>query len=195
MLADILKVWQACSVWMLMCGNGCLHVPNSHPIVHAQHSQPWCILCTANPTEEDVSVYPVARLRPREKRPAVGPIAVGKVFRRIFCKVIMKIIQRNVYTTAPLHVRVGVPSTCDAAVHSVDCLFCHRYPSIHRLLLVDASNAFNALNRLTSLHKVVLRVCPAVAQVFLNPYSQPTGLFVTGGGEDFSQDGTCLGVI
>ena len=36
-------------------------------------------------------------------------------------------------------------------------------------------------------------LCPALAQVFSNTYSQPACLFISGGGEILSQEGTCQG--
>ena len=50
---------------------------------------------------------------------------------------------------------------------------------IYNLLLVDASNAFNALNRLVALHKI-RRLCPPFATVLINTYRAPTELFVDG---------------
>ena len=96
-------------------------------------------------TGEDLSVFTAARLIPLDKNPGVRPIAVGEVLRRIICKSIVKVIEQDVLTsTAPLQVCVGLASACEAAVHAKDTLF--RRPSIQGILLVDASNAFNALN-------------------------------------------------
>ena len=64
--------------------------------------------------------------------------------------------------------------------------------SVEGILLVDASNAFNALNRTAALDNVP-RVCPAVARIFLNIYTKPIRLFVSGGGEITSREGTCQG--
>ena len=102
-------------------------------------------LCITDMTGEDLSVFTAARLIPLDKNPGVRPIAVGEVFRRIICKYIMKVIEQDAFTsTAPLQVCVGMPSACEAAVHVMDTLF--RRPFIQSILLVDASNAFNALN-------------------------------------------------
>ena len=80
------------------------------------------------------------------KKPGVRRIAVGEVFWRIICKAIMKVIERDVLcATAPFQTCVGVPSACEAAVYSMNRLF--RQLSVQGILLVDVSNAFNALNR------------------------------------------------
>ena len=65
-------------------------------------------------------------------------------------------------------------------------------PSVQGILLVDASNAFNALNRSAAMHNIP-RLCPSLANVFRNTYSRPIRLFVTGGGEISSEEGTCQG--
>ncbi len=148
-------------------------------------------LCTADLTGEDLSAFTASRLIPLNKNPGVRPIAVGEVFRRLICKAVMKVIEEDVLlATAPYQVCVGVPSACEAAVHTMDRLF--RNPSIEGILLVDASNAFNALNRSAALHNIP-RLCPALAQVFTNTYNDPIRLFVSGGGEISSEEGTCQG--
>ena len=98
-----------------------------------------CILsCTEDLSNEDLSAFTAARLIPIDKKPGVRPIAVGEVFRRIICKSIMKVIEQDVLrATAPFQVSAGVPSACEAAVHSMDRLF--RQPSVQGILLIDAS--------------------------------------------------------
>ena len=149
------------------------------------------VLCTSDVTDVDLSAFTAARLLPLDKKPGVRPIAVGEVFRRIICKAVMRVTQHDVLScTAPFQLCVGVPSACEAAVHAMDCLF--RLPSVQGVLLIDASNAFNALNRTAALHNIP-RVCPALSSVFTNTYSKPIRLFVTGGGEISSEEGTCQG--
>ena len=46
-------------------------------------------------------------------------------------------------------------------------------------LFVDASNAFNSLNRATTLLNVS-SVCPALAPILINTYKEPVSLFVNG---------------
>ena len=147
-------------------------------------------LCMEDLTQDDLSAFTAARLIPLDKNPGVRPIAVGEVFRRIICKAIMGVIELDVLrSTAPYQICVGVPSACEAAVHSMDKLF--RQESVQGILLVDASNAFNSLNRAAALHNIP-RVCPSMAQVFANTYTKPVRLFVDGD-EILSEEGTCQG--
>ena len=55
-------------------------------------------------------------------------------------------------------------------------------------LLVDASNAFNCLNRLVALHNI-RRLCPTTANALVSVYRKPTELYID---EDIllSQEGT-----
>ena len=57
------------------------------------------------------------------------------------------------------------------------------------ILLVDAKNAFNSLNREAALHNVQY-LCPALATSLFNCYQRPSRLFVSGGGELQSEEGT-----
>ena len=60
------------------------------------------------------------------------------------------------------------------------------------LLLIDATNTFNALNRKAFLHNVSV-VCPAIATYVINCYAVPSRLFVVGGHEITSNEGTTQG--
>ena len=58
-------------------------------------------------------------------------------------------------------------------------------------LLVDASNAFNMLNRAVALHNIRF-VCPSLSKILINEYRVPTQLFVDGESL-LSQEGTTQG--
>ena len=60
------------------------------------------------------------------------------------------------------------------------------------VLLINASNAFNALNRSAALHNIKV-LCPIVAAYAVNTYRQPARLFVIGGQELRSVEGTTQG--
>ena len=56
-------------------------------------------------------------------------------------------------------------------------------------LLVDASNAFNSINRKAALHNIAI-LCPSLSTVLHNVYGAAARLFVTGEGEIPSTEGT-----
>ena len=60
------------------------------------------------------------------------------------------------------------------------------------VLLIDASNAFNALSRTAALHNIRM-LCPIIAAYIINTYRQPVRLFITCGKEIASAEGTTQG--
>ena len=60
------------------------------------------------------------------------------------------------------------------------------------VLLIDAFNAFNELNRAAALHNIRV-LCPVIAIYTINTYRQPAQLFVNGGKEIVSAEGTTQG--
>ena len=65
----------------------------------------------------------------------------------------------------------------EAAVHAVRTAF--KQDGCERVLLVDASNAFNSLNRQTAMLNIQ-QLCPPLANIIINCYRSPTDLFVDG---------------
>ena len=148
-------------------------------------------LCTEELDAADLSPFTAARLIPLDKCPGVRPIAVGETFRRIVGRAVMRVIESDVLNaTAPYQLCIGVPSACEAGVHAMRNLFAQE--NVQGILFVDASNAFNSLNRAAALHNVPF-VCPALGRVFHNTYAKPIRLFVAGGSEILSTEGTCQG--
>jgi hypothetical protein len=60
------------------------------------------------------------------------------------------------------------------------------------ILLIDADNAFNSLNRSAALWNIRF-VCPKVATLAISCYRTPSRLFVVGGAEIASREGTTQG--
>ena len=75
---------------------------------------------------------------------------------------------------------------CEAAVHSVRERFLEN--GTEAALLVDASYAFNSLNRMSALHNV-RHLCPSIATILINTYRAHSELFIDGDAI-FSQEGT-----
>ena len=89
-----------------------------------------------------------------------------------------------------LQLCAGQKSGCEAAVHSMANIF--NDEDTDAVLLVDATNAFNLLNRRVMLNNIRL-ICPLVATFVINCYNQPARLFVTGGLEITSNERTTQG--
>ncbi len=93
-------------------------------------------------------------------------------------KAILTITRQDVQeTTGSVQLCAGQISGIEAVVHAATTLF--QQDDTEAILLVDASNAFNALNRLVALHNI-RRLCPPLATVLINTYRVPTELFVDG---------------
>ncbi|KAG1679220.1 putative phosphoenolpyruvate synthase [Nymphon striatum] len=67
-----------------------------------------------------------------------------------------------------------------------------RSAKIIQSILVDASNAFNSMNRAAALHNIRI-TCPSISTNLINTYRHPTRLFISGGGEILSKEGTTRG--
>lgn len=81
-------------------------------------------------------------------------------------------------------------SGCEVAVHASVDLFAEE--ENHGLLQIDASNAFNSINRAVTPHNVNI-LCPEFATYIQNCYQSPARLFVSGGIEIRSNEGTTQG--
>ena len=132
------------------------------------------------------------RLIPLDKgEAAVRPIGIGEVIRRIIGKCVINVTKREVMdASGSLQVCVGQKSGSEAAIYAMRKIF--EADEMDAALLIDASNAFNSLNRAAALHNVrVLR--PAIAIYVINTYRAPARLFVIGGKELKSSEGTMQG--
>ena len=111
-------------------------------------------LCVSDITNcSSTEPYLACRLIPLYKNPGTRPIGIGEVLRQIVGKAVIFIIKPEILQTAgSLQLCAGLPSECEAAVHALSDI----YPrdSTYAILLADASNAFNALNRKALLHSI-----------------------------------------
>ena len=83
----------------------------------------------------------------------------------------------------------GQISGIEAAIHAARSAF--ELEKNEAILLVDATNAFNALNRQVALHNI-RRLCPPIATILINSYRSPSNLLVDGD-VILSQEGTTQG--
>ena len=60
------------------------------------------------------------------------------------------------------------------------------------VLSIEAENAFNSINRKVMLHNLKF-ICPIIAIYIINCYSTPSSLFIVGGREILSSEGTTQG--
>ena len=85
----------------------------------------------------------------------------------------------------------GLQGGAEAAIHSMKIIFEHE--DTEAVILVDASNAFNSLNRQAALHNIQI-LCPKFSTVLINnTYRIPGRMIVLGSKDILSTEGTTQG--
>ena len=131
------------------------------------------------------------RLIPLDKNPGLRPIGIGETLRRIIGKAVMTIMKEDVLTgVGNLQLCGGHAGGCEVGVHALVDLF--NDDDTEGVIQVDASNAFNSINRNILLHNTKI-ICPQFATYIYNSYCTPARLFITGGAEILSREGTTQG--
>ena len=121
----------------------------------------------------------------------IRPIGVGEVLRRIVGKAISWSLKEEIQIAGgPLQVSTGLQGGAEAAIHAMKTIY--EEDSSDGIILVDAANAFNQLNRYVALHNIQY-LCPPISTVLINIYRLPARLFIVGGGEISSEEGTTQG--
>ena len=135
--------------------------------------------------------YVACRLIPLKKNPGVRPLGVGEVLRRIIGKAIGWTLYDDILNAAgPLQASAGLKGRAEAAINAMKEIY--QEGSIEGIILVDTSNAFNCMNRQAALRNIQY-ICPPLATVLINTYRNPLRLFITGGDEILSKEGTTQG--
>ena len=135
--------------------------------------------------------YITSRLIPLHKNPGIRPIGIGESLRRLIGKTITKHFNSDIKEAAgPLLTCTGHGAGAEAAIHAMKDIFSSE--ETDGVLLIDASNAFNRLNRTSALHNIQL-LCPTIAKYVINTYRQPAKLFIAGGKMILSEEGTTQG--
>ena len=149
-----------------------------------------CKLCTSCVDLDGIIALVACHLIALNKCPGVRPIGVGEMVRRIIAKAILSIVKLDVLEAAgSLQLCAGQDAGNEAAVHAMRAIFCD--DSTEAVLLVDASNAFNSLNRQVALHNIQA-LCPPLTNILINTYRQDIPLFIDGR-HIFSSEGTTQG--
>ena len=89
-----------------------------------------------------------------------------------------------------LQLCAGQEGECEAAIHAMVDIY--EDEDTHGIIQVDARNAFNTINRSILLHNIDI-ICPVLSIYAQNSYAKPSRLFVNGGGEIKSREGTTQG--
>ena len=90
----------------------------------------------------------------------------------------------------PLQTETGLKAGTEAAIHSMRLIF--EDSSTEAVILVDANNAFDSINRKVALHNIQV-TCPSFSKILINTYRSPSRLIILGGAEIQSTEGTTQG--
>ena len=103
-----------------------------------------------------------------DKCPGIRPIGVGETSRRIIGKAILSALMPDIQeSTGSLQLCADQQAGCEAAVHAMHQLFNDN--DSQAVLLVDATNAFNTLNRQAALLNIH-SLCPPLTKILTNTY-------------------------
>ena len=101
-------------------------------------------------------------------KPGVRPIGIGEILRRLIGKVVVGSIRNDILNAAgPLQTCAGLKSGIEASIHAMRKIY--DKDSTEAVLLVDADNTFNRLNRKVALHNIK-ELCPPFYTYLQNTY-------------------------
>ena len=148
-------------------------------------------LCTEHVDPSSISAITNCRLIPLDKQPGIRPIGIGEVLRRIMGKAVVMLLKPDILdSVGPLQLSAGQEGGCEAACHAMSDIF--EEEACQGVLLIDATNAFNSLNRTTALLNI-RHTCPEFSVYLINTYRRPSKLFLPGGDHISSKEGTTQG--
>ena len=125
-----------------------------------------------------LSTLLACRLIALDKCPGIRPIGICETGRRVIAIAVLQATRADILDAAgSLQLCAGQIAGIGAAVHAMREAFLKE--GTEAVLLVDASNAFNSLNREAALHNI-RHICPTLSTILINVYREATDLFVDG---------------
>ena len=135
-------------------------------------------LCSEFVDPKGLSALVACRIIALDKNPGFRPIGIGETLRRIIARAVLSTFKDDILMAAgPMQLCAGQESGCEAAVHVMQKLF--NSPEVEAVLLVDATNAFNSINRQTALRNIQHN-CPVISTILINTYRDDVNLFIDG---------------
>ena len=168
------------------------HIKQEHP--HGKDAHPEVLLRDIPEEISPIKFHSIDAERvliPLDKNPGLRPIGTGEILRRIANKVAVSHIREDIISVVgSLKVCAGQETGCESLVHAMHEIYEDQLSEA--VLLVDASNAFNTINRNAFLHNITIK-CPLLARYARNCYYANIRLFIIGRAEIQSMEGTTQG--
>ena len=132
-------------------------------------------LCTDYIDPDVLVAFLANRLLPIAKSGnGVRPIGIGEIFRRIIGKAINKVLKQDALkATGTMNMCAGQSAGIEAIIHYMVDIFGD--DQVEGLLMIDADNAFNRLNRTVAMLNA-RHTCPAYAKAIINCYRSGASL-------------------
>jgi hypothetical protein len=135
-------------------------------------------ICSTYVDPEPLKPLNACRLVALDKCPGVRPIGIGEVPRRIIAKAILSVVSEDIQQVAGvLQCCAGQKGGCEAAIHAMQSMASKE--ETEGVLLIDAENAFNSLNRMNAMANIQA-LCPSLAKIVINTYRTSTDLYIQG---------------
>ena len=149
-------------------------------------------LCTQDVCNDEISTLLACRLVPLKKSDgAIRPVGIGEALRRIMGKAVSWVVKKDIVeAVGTLQTCAGMESGIEGAIHAVKRGWDE--PGCEAVLLVDADNAFNRINRKVSLENIK-SLCPPLHKYLLNCYNTPARLYLKDGTWILSKEGATQG--
>ena len=132
------------------------------------------------------------RLVPLKKSDnSVRPVGIGETLRRIISKSVVSLLKPDILSASGcLQTCAGLEGGIEAAVHAMRHIY--EDDKCEAIILIDAENAFNRLNRKVALRNIK-QICPNLYQFLDNSYRNPVELFLEDGSHILSEEGVTQG--
>ena len=118
------------------------------------------------------------RLIALDKCPGIRPIGVRECLRRLVGRAVIQCIKTDLLRAiGNKQLCVSHIAGCEAALHTLTNVL--NNDDSEAILFVDASNAFNSINRQVAMQNIQ-RIFPLLASIIINTYHMPSNLFIEG---------------
>ena len=121
------------------------------------------------------------------------PRHVGEVLQRIAGKAVRKLFKNDItYAAGAFQHGAGHDAGVEAVVHAMHVIFSEGNTENTVVAIIDAGSTFNSINRIVMLHNMK-SLWPLICTYIYNCYAAPARLFIFGGDEILSKEGTTQG--